>query len=147
MDPRKAFASGTNDTSHRFYGDEGPALNATSDVAVRAKRLQAEAMIGILSGTYRGAASLAAAVFRLIARWYRRRRTYNELMGCSDRLLADIGLRRDQIAFVTRDVRLLESPAASQILVAESDMPRRHLQAPSGDRPRSANDSQSVAVA
>ena len=65
----------------------------SQDAIITAKQLQAEAIADALAKVIRG---IGALVERASA-WQRRRRAYAELSDCNDRVLADIGLRRDQI--------------------------------------------------
>jgi uncharacterized protein YjiS (DUF1127 family) len=48
----------------------------------------------------RSAQALAAG----LARWYRQRQTRAALMGCSDRVLADIGIEREDIPLVAKGI-------------------------------------------
>jgi uncharacterized protein YjiS (DUF1127 family) len=58
--------------------------------------------------------NLAVAAGHAVAEWRRRRRAYAELMSLDDRTLADIGIRRSQIAGVVfGNPSQAEKPAAA----------------------------------
>ncbi len=62
-----------------------------------AKTGRAQAVRQALGGLIRGIVGAVRQGAEALQRWHRRRVTYRELMALDDRLLRDIGLRRDQI--------------------------------------------------
>jgi len=58
-----------------------------------------------------------------VVTWYQRQRMYEELNGLSDRVLADIGLSREQIPAVVKRAYRLETaaPPAADALVLDAD--------------------------
>jgi uncharacterized protein YjiS (DUF1127 family) len=78
----------------------------------RAQALRAEATAQMLIEAGRGVARAMHPVRARLARWQERRRTYDALMHCSDRVLADIGIEREDIPLIAKglDPRRHESP-------------------------------------
>jgi uncharacterized protein YjiS (DUF1127 family) len=70
----------------------------------RAHRLRAEVTARMLAAAFSGTAGALRALGARVAKWQRQRRTYDILMRCSDRTLADIGIAREDIALVARGV-------------------------------------------
>jgi uncharacterized protein YjiS (DUF1127 family) len=50
------------------------------------------------------AETAAERLFDALVHWWRRRETSNTLMNCSDRVLADIGIARDDIPLIAKGV-------------------------------------------
>ena len=78
-----------------------PAFESYADVEdhiARAHRMRAEATAQMLAAAFRGTAGALRALGARLAEWRRQRRTYDILMRCSDRTLADIGIAREDRA-------------------------------------------------
>lgn len=69
-----------------------------------ARQLRAEATTALLTEAGRAAARALRRLQAWLARWRERRRTYDALMRCSDRVLADIGIEREQIPSIARGI-------------------------------------------
>lgn len=67
-----------------------------------ARELRARALAEMLGAACRAVARTLGATRARLARRERRRQTYEALAGCSDRVLADIGIARDDIASIAR---------------------------------------------
>jgi uncharacterized protein YjiS (DUF1127 family) len=67
-----------------------------------AQRLRAEAAAQMLLEAGRGLAGMLDPVWTGLARWRERRKTCDALMRCSDRVLADIGIERENIPLIAR---------------------------------------------
>lgn len=70
----------------------------------RAQRLRAEATARMLMRAGRGVIRAVRTVLGGLARWQERRRTYDALMRCSDRVLADIGIERERIPLIAKGI-------------------------------------------
>ena len=84
-----------------------PGFESNTDVEwhiARAHRLRAEVTARMLAAAFRAMAGAVRALGAPVAKWQRQRRTYDLLMRCSDRTLADIGIAREDIALVARGV-------------------------------------------
>ena len=82
----------------------------------RAHRLRAEATAQMLAAAFRGPAGALRALGARLAEWRRQRRTYDILMRCSDRTLADIGIAREDIALVARGIDPASDPRSAGIV-------------------------------
>jgi uncharacterized protein YjiS (DUF1127 family) len=100
---------------HRFeQADMGlpPALHSPSEsghVAARARQHRADSAAAIAS-VFRGLAGALRPVLTHAVRWERQRATREALMRCSDRVLADIGIEREQIPLVAKGIDPAEHP-------------------------------------
>jgi uncharacterized protein YjiS (DUF1127 family) len=79
----------------------------TSPVELRrqlecARALRAETTAALLSAGFRALARPLRATLAAPARWRRRRATAAALMRCSDRVLADVGIAREDIPLIAR---------------------------------------------
>jgi uncharacterized protein YjiS (DUF1127 family) len=72
--------------------------------AAKARQLRAEATAQMLMTAGRGVTRAARTVLAPLARWQERRQTYDALMRCSDRVLADIGIEREHIPLIARGI-------------------------------------------
>jgi uncharacterized protein YjiS (DUF1127 family) len=79
----------------------------------QARRLRAEATSEMLALAARPLIRAARALDARIATWDRQRQTHKALMSCSNRVLADIGIAREDIPLVARgiDPRVLDAGA------------------------------------
>lgn len=73
-------------------------------LARRAHRMRAEAMAQAFAGVIGALKALARRVARMPSAAIRARQTARELHALSDHILKDLGLRRDQINCVARQV-------------------------------------------
>ena len=64
----------------------------------RAHRLRAEVTARMLAAAFRAMVGAVRALGAPVAKWQRQRRTYDILMRCSDRTLADMGMAREDRA-------------------------------------------------
>jgi len=69
-----------------------------------AQQLRAEATAPMLMRAGRGVRRAARTVLARLARWQERRQTYDALMRCSDRVLADIGIEREHIPLIAKAI-------------------------------------------
>jgi uncharacterized protein YjiS (DUF1127 family) len=67
-----------------------------------AQQLRAEATTYMLLEAGRGLADILRPIRAQLARWQERHETQEALMRCSDRLLADIGIEREDIPLVAK---------------------------------------------
>lgn len=81
----------------------------------RSRRIRAEAAARLLSSAGRALTSPARRLAAPALRWQRRRQTYELLMRCSDRVLADIGIERETIPLITRGRDPHGSPARPSV--------------------------------
>lgn len=84
-----------------------PGFESNTDVEwhiARAHRLRAEVTARMLAAAFRAMVGAVRALGAPVANWQRQRRTYDVLMRCSDRTLADIGIAREDIALVARGI-------------------------------------------
>ena len=70
----------------------------------RARRLQAEATADMLRQAARGVARGWHGLLSTLARRRQQRQTTDALMRCSDRVLADVGIARENIPLVARGI-------------------------------------------
>ncbi len=73
------------------------------------RALRAQAVRQALRGLIRGSVGAVRQGAEALRRWHLRRVTYRELMALDDRLLHDIGLRRDQIPAAVKGLLRNES--------------------------------------
>lgn len=99
MDRKRTFDNLGTDTVSAF-----PSSAEINRYVEKAQRLRAEATAQMLIEASRGVARVLRPVLAGLARWQERRRTYDALMRCSDRVLADIGIDRDDIPLIARGV-------------------------------------------
>jgi uncharacterized protein YjiS (DUF1127 family) len=78
----------------------------------RARELRAAA----LAGAFHAVARPARAVIGGAARWWQRRATGAALLRCNDRVLADIGIAREEIPMVARGLEPSPEPAPASAL-------------------------------
>jgi uncharacterized protein YjiS (DUF1127 family) len=79
----------------------------------RARRLQAEATADLLRGAGRGVARGWHALVSTLLRRRQQRQTTDALLRCSDRVLADIGIAREDIPLIREgSIRTPTSPRA-----------------------------------
>jgi uncharacterized protein YjiS (DUF1127 family) len=71
---------------------------------IRTRQLRAEASAQMLSAAARRLSAALRPVLAGLARWRERRRTNDALMRCSDRVLADIGIAREDIPLIARGI-------------------------------------------
>jgi uncharacterized protein YjiS (DUF1127 family) len=69
-----------------------------------ARQERAAATAAMLAAAFRGTARGLRLLRTRVARWKRRRATRATLMGCSDRVLADIGIERADIPLVAKGI-------------------------------------------
>ena len=97
--------SGYDDIQKRFFAESSAYQTIdTQRMAAEAQYLRAKALARLV----RLAGASVAGVFRAwvlapAVRWYRRRKTYQELMRLDNRTLADIGILRCDIPTVVRN--------------------------------------------
>ena len=77
----------------------------------RARELRAEAGAAALAGAFRAVARPARALITGASRWWQRRTTEAALLRCNDRVLADIGIAREDIPMVARGLESGPAPA------------------------------------
>jgi len=70
----------------------------------------AKTMVAIFDAAFQGIAGRLRADRSPLARWDRQRRTCSALRQCSDRVLADIGIERDNIPLVTKRIGANAAP-------------------------------------
>jgi uncharacterized protein YjiS (DUF1127 family) len=73
-------------------------------VIARARQQRAEATAAMIGAAFRGMARALRPPLAQVVRWERRRATRDALMRCSDRVLADIGIERENIPLVARGI-------------------------------------------
>ena len=76
-----------------------------------ARKLRAEAGAAALAGAFHAVARPARALIGGAARWWQRRATEAALLRCNDRVLADIGIAREDIRVVARGLESSPEPA------------------------------------
>jgi uncharacterized protein YjiS (DUF1127 family) len=99
MDRKRTFDNLETDTVPAF-----PSHTEINRHIARAQQLRAEATTQMLIEAGRGMASILRPVLAGLVRWQERRRTYDALMRCSDRVLADIGIEREHISLIARGI-------------------------------------------
>ncbi len=96
------------------------------------RALHPQAVRQALRGLIRGIVGAVRQGAEALQRWHRRRVTYRELMALDDRLLRDIGLRRDQIPAAVEE-SLWNQPGPAEAYVAT--VAGRQSDAANDDRP------------
>jgi uncharacterized protein YjiS (DUF1127 family) len=71
---------------------------------IRTRQLRAETTAQMLIAAGRRLRGALRSLLAGLASWQERRRTYDALMRCSDRVLADIGIAREDIPLVARGI-------------------------------------------
>jgi uncharacterized protein YjiS (DUF1127 family) len=79
-----------------------PSHEEINRYVARAQQLRAEATAQMLIAAGRRLSGALRPLLAGLARWQERRRTYDALMRCSDRVLADIGIAREDIPLIAR---------------------------------------------
>jgi uncharacterized protein YjiS (DUF1127 family) len=102
---------------HRFeQADRGlaPTLLSPTELghfAARARQQRADAAAAMIASVFRGVTGALRPVLAHAARWQRQRATRHALIRCSDRVLADIGIAREQIPLAAKGI----DPAADEL--------------------------------
>lgn len=86
-----------------------PRANEIDDIIARARRARSE----VFTRQARAAGRFVAELFRPLAEAVARDRAYRELMALDDRVLADMGITRDQIPSVVAG-HLVRDPVSSK---------------------------------
>jgi uncharacterized protein YjiS (DUF1127 family) len=73
-------------------------------VIARARQQRAEATAAMIGAAFRGMARALRPPLAQVVRWEQRRATRAALMRCSDRVLADIGIQREDIPLVAQGI-------------------------------------------
>jgi uncharacterized protein YjiS (DUF1127 family) len=95
---------------HRFQLAEpglAPTFQSPSELShlvARARQQRAEATAAMIGSALRGIARALRPLLAQVVRWQRRRATRDVLMRCSDRVLADIGIEREDIPLVAKGI-------------------------------------------
>ena len=92
------------------------------DIVTGVRQERAEATAAMIAAAFRGTARGLQLLLAQVVRWERRRATREALMRCSDRVLADIGIAREDIPLVAKGI----DPVAYQL---RDPAPRRWWQA------------------
>jgi uncharacterized protein YjiS (DUF1127 family) len=79
-----------------------PSYEEVNRQVARAQQLRAEATAQMLIAAGRRLSGALRPLLAGLAHWQERRRTYDALMRCSDRVLADIGIAREDIPLIPR---------------------------------------------
>lgn len=75
----------------------------TQHAIIAARRLQSQVLAGMVSrAATAGVSFVGEWMVGPVVRWYRRGRTYQELMNLDNRMLADIGISRFEIPEIVR---------------------------------------------
>lgn len=91
-----------------------PAFQSPSElrhVIGRARQQRAEATAAMIGAAFRGMAHALRSLLAQLVRRQRRRATRDALMRCSDRVLADIGIAREDVPLIAKGI----DPAAYQL--------------------------------
>jgi uncharacterized protein YjiS (DUF1127 family) len=99
MDPKR-----TLDNTGTWMAPTASSHTAPDRYVADARQLRAEANVPLLTDAGRAAMRALRRLRALLARWQERRQTYDALMRCSDRVLADIGIEREQIPLITKGI-------------------------------------------
>lgn len=81
----------------------------------KVRQLRAEVTAEVLASAYRAVARPLRAATARWTRWRQERQTYQALMHCSDRVLADIGIEREDVALIAKGIDP-RAPTASHTL-------------------------------
>ncbi len=100
-----------------------------------AKTGRAQAVRQALRGLIRGSVGAVRHGAEALQRWHRRRVGYRELMALDDRLLRDIGLRRDQIPAAVDGLWRHESNPVAKRQAYVATVAGRPSDAANDDRP------------
>jgi uncharacterized protein YjiS (DUF1127 family) len=76
-----------------------------------ARLLRSDATAATLAGALRALARAARAMVAGAARWWERRATQAALTRCNDRVLADIGIEREDIPLIAHGLDPMRAPA------------------------------------
>jgi uncharacterized protein YjiS (DUF1127 family) len=76
----------------------------------RARVLRAEVSAAMLAAAFRALAQPLGAPLAAAARWRQQRATEAALMRCSDRVLADVGIEREDVPLVARGIDPQQDP-------------------------------------
>ena len=99
------------------------------------RALHPQAVRQALRGLIRGIVGAVRQGAEALQRWHRRRVTYRELMALNDRLLRDIGLRRDQIPAAVEGLLRNESNPVAKPQAYVATVAGRPSDAANDDRP------------
>ena len=99
------------------------------------RALRAQAVRQALRDLIRGIVGAVRQGAEALQRWHRRRVTYRELMALDDRLLRDIGLRRDQIPAAVEGLWRNESNPVAKRQAYVATVAGRPSDAANDDRP------------
>ncbi len=99
------------------------------------RALHPQAVRQALRGLIRGIVGAVRQGAEALQRWHRRRVTYRELMALNDRLLRDIGLRRDQIPAAVEGLWRNESNPVAKPQAYVATVAGRPSDAANDDRP------------
>ena len=95
---------------HRFeisYGALPSTFQSASElrpVIARARQQRAEATAARIGSAFRGTVRALRPLLDQVVRWEQQRATRDALMRCSGRVLADIGIERDDIPLVAKGI-------------------------------------------
>jgi uncharacterized protein YjiS (DUF1127 family) len=104
---------------HSFHTSLSPEVDVPLDLrarqhAMRARQMQAEVVAASLAGAWQALSRGIRASAQWLLERRRRAQTRRALMACSDRTLADIGIRREHIHLAARGVDLGNAVAVSE---------------------------------
>ena len=94
-----------------------------------ARQERAEKTAAMVAAAFRGTARGLQLLLAQIVRWEKRRATRAALMRCSDRVLADIGIEREDIPLVARGIDPAEYPLREPALRRWGQAARARLDA------------------
>jgi uncharacterized protein YjiS (DUF1127 family) len=81
-----------------------PSPSESGHFGARARQQRADAAAAMFASAFRSTTGALRSLQTRAARWEQRRATRDSLMRCSDRVLADIGIVREQIPLVAKGV-------------------------------------------
>ena len=93
-----------------------PTYDEINHHIARARRLRTAATAQMLLEAGRGVAGILHPVRARLTRWQERRRTHDALLHCSDRVLADIGIAREDIPLIARGLDPARHESRSEAL-------------------------------
>ncbi len=99
------------------------------------RELRTQAVQRAVRRLVRGIVGIIAQGAEALRRWHLRRVTYRELMALDDRLLHDIGLRRDQIPAAVKGLLRNESNLVAKPQAYVATVAGRQSDAANDDRP------------